>query len=67
MQLRAFEQAFEIDLFTVQDALTIPMNIPLGLAIVDWIRESDSPTMAHHHDFHWERDHFGGGGVPPYI
>lgn len=65
--LEAFEREFRLDLVIVENALTIPMQVPLGLAIADWIRESAIPTIAHHHDFHWERDRFGGEGVRPYL
>jgi glycosyltransferase involved in cell wall biosynthesis len=34
------------------------MNIPLGLAITEFIAETGIPTIAHHHDFYWERDRF---------
>jgi len=49
---------YEIDLIIPENALTIPMNIPLGLAITELIAETCIPTIAHHHDFYWERDRF---------
>jgi glycosyltransferase involved in cell wall biosynthesis len=53
-----FSQEYNIDLIIPQNALTIPMNIPLGLAISEFIAETNFPTIAHHHDFSWERDRF---------
>ena len=38
-----------------ENALSIPMNLPLGLALTDVIAETNLPTIAHHHDFAWER------------
>ena len=38
--------------------MAIPVNIPLGLAIAEFIVETGVPTIAHHHDFFWERDRF---------
>ncbi len=53
-----FIKKFDIDLIIPENALTIPMNIPLGLAITELINETGIPTIAHHHDFFWERDRF---------
>jgi mannosylglucosylglycerate synthase len=57
-QLYAFIQRFGIDLLVVQNALAIPMNIPLGIALTELIAETSIPTIAHHHDFFWERKRF---------
>lgn len=46
------------DLLVPQNALAIPMNIPLGLAVTEVIAETAIPVIAHHHDFAWERDRF---------
>lgn len=53
-----FCERFDIDLIIPENALTIPMNIPLGMAITEFIAETNMPTIAHHHDFYWERDRF---------
>ena len=50
-----------------QNALTIPIHIPLGLAITEVIAETNIPTIAHHHDFHWERDRFMNNCVADYL
>jgi len=39
----------------VENALSIPMNIPLGLALTEVIIERGIPSIGHHHDFAWER------------
>jgi glycosyltransferase involved in cell wall biosynthesis len=57
-QLRAFIDTFRIDTLVVENALSIPMNIPLAMALTEVIRETDLPTIAHHHDFSWERRRF---------
>ncbi len=59
-RLENFISQFSIDLIIAQNALTIPMHLPLGLALRDVIEEKSLPAIAHHHDFHWERDRFGG-------
>jgi glycosyltransferase involved in cell wall biosynthesis len=56
--LYEFKQKFDIDLLMPENALAIPMNIPLGLAITEFVAETGIPTIAHHHDFSWERDRF---------
>lgn len=58
-----FVKLFEIDLMIVQNALSIPMNVPLGVALMEFIAETGIPTIAHHHDFCWERSRFLENGV----
>lgn len=58
-----FVERFEIEILIAQNSLTIPMNIPLGLALTTFIAETGFPTIAHHHDFYWERDRFSVNGV----
>ena len=57
-QLYKFIEKFNLDLLVPENALTIPLNIPLGIAITEVISETAMPTIAHHHDFFWERQHF---------
>jgi glycosyltransferase involved in cell wall biosynthesis len=57
-QLYYFVRQFSVDVLITQNALAIPMNIPLGLALADFIAETGIPTIAHHHDFFWERKRF---------
>jgi glycosyltransferase involved in cell wall biosynthesis len=63
-ELRRFLEAREIDVLVVENASTIPLNLPLGLAISEVIAETAIPTIAHHHDFHWERQRFLVNHVP---
>ena len=53
-----FVEQFDIDVLVVENALCIPMHIPLGIALTHFIAETAFPTIAHHHDFYWERDRF---------
>jgi glycosyltransferase involved in cell wall biosynthesis len=50
--------ALNVDGIIVENALTIPMNVPLGIALVQSILENQIPCLAHHHDFRWERERF---------
>ena len=58
--LRDFIEQSALDMILVENALTIPMNLPLGLALSALIEELGIPTIAHHHDFYWERKRFRG-------
>ncbi|MEQ9379504.1 MAG: glycosyltransferase family 4 protein [Pirellulales bacterium] len=66
-ELYAAIKALELELLIVENALTIPMNIPLGLALVEVIMESGIPCIAHHHDFVWERERFLLNSVEDYL
>ena len=66
-RLYNFLLQFDIELMIVENALTIPLNIPLGLALSEIIAETEIPTIAHHHDFYWERERFSINGVNDYL
>lgn len=66
-QLYQYIARFDIDLLIPENALTIPLNIPLGLAITEVIAETGLPTIAHHHDFFWERRQFKTNCVWDYL
>ena len=57
-QLRQAVSALGVGALIVENALTIPMNLPLGMALVAEIQEQGIPCVAHHHDFYWERERF---------
>lgn len=66
-QLYEFARRFELEIIIVENALTIPLNLPLGLALTEFIAETGFPTIAHHHDFHWERQRFQVNCVSDYL
>ena len=66
-QLKEFIRKFNIDLLVAQNVLTIPMHIPLGIALTELIAETGIPTIAHHHDFYWERTRFAVNAVGDYL
>ncbi len=49
---------FNLDLLIPENTLTIPLHIPLALALTEVIAETNIPVIAHHHDFFWERKRF---------
>jgi glycosyltransferase involved in cell wall biosynthesis len=58
---------FGIDVLIAENCVTIPMNIPLGLAVVETMMEKPIACIAHHHDFVWERDRFLYNAVEDYL
>jgi glycosyltransferase involved in cell wall biosynthesis len=56
--ISAYVRDFQLELLIVENALAIPMNVPLGLALTEYIAETGMPAIAHHHDFFWERKRF---------
>jgi len=66
-QLHRFVEKFDLDLLVAQNALTIPMNIPLGMALTEIIAETRLPAIAHHHDFYWERTRYAVNAVGDYL
>jgi mannosylglucosylglycerate synthase len=62
-----FVDAFSIDILVVENALCLPMHIPLGVALTQFIAETEMPTIAHHHDFYWERARFSVNAVNDFL
>ena len=58
---------FGLELIIAENCLTIPMNIPLGLAVVEVVMETGVGCIAHHHDFVWERERFLVNAVDDYL
>ena len=65
--LHDFIERFSLDVLIAENTLSIPLNIPLGLAITEVIAETRIATIAHHHDFTWERKRFMVGCVSDYL
>lgn len=65
--LYRFIDQFHIDMLVAENCLTIPLNIPLGIALTELIAESGIKTIAHHHDFYWERQHFMVNAAGEYL
>lgn len=64
VSLSRFVDEFSVDAFMIQNALAIPMQLPLGMAITNLVAASGIRTIAHHHDFSWERPRFDDCAVP---
>ncbi len=66
-QLYRFKERFDPQVLIVENALSLPMNVPLGLAISEFIAETDIRTIAHHHDFTWERQRYAVTAADDYL
>ncbi len=66
-ELERFHERFGFEFLVVQNALAIPMNVPLGLALTEFIAENDVAVIAHHHDFYWERQRFHSDAASDYL
>jgi glycosyltransferase involved in cell wall biosynthesis len=62
-----YRDRFALDILVLQNVLTIPMHIPLGIAVTEFLLETQMPAIAHHHDFHWERQRFQISAVEDYL
>ena len=65
--LYRFVDQYDLDILIPQNALTIPMHVPLGIAITEFLAETQMPAIAHHHDFFWERTRFSISAVRDYL
>jgi glycosyltransferase involved in cell wall biosynthesis len=65
--LYQFVDRYQIDVLVPENALTIPMHVPLAVAITEFMLETGIPAIAHHHDFYWERVRFSINAVPDYL
>jgi glycosyltransferase involved in cell wall biosynthesis len=43
------------------------MHVPLGIAVTEFLAETQIPSIAHHHDFYWERPRFSLGAIKDYL
>ena len=66
-KIHEFINTFDLDLLIAENVLSIPMHVPLGLALTEAVAETQIPTIAHHHDFHWERIRFSVNAVNDYL
>ncbi len=65
--LYEFVARFDISVLIVQNAVTIPMHVPLGVAVTEFLLETEIPAIAHHHDFYWERSRFQNSAALDYL
>lgn len=62
-----FQTRFDLDILVAENVLAIPMHVPLGLAITEFVAETSIPTIGHHHDFSWERTRYSLNAAEDYL
>ena len=65
--LHRFAEEYQIELVIPQNVLSIPMHVPLGIAVTEFLMETGLPAISHHHDFFWERVRFSVSGIQDYL
>ena len=65
--LYEFVRHFEIDVIIAENIFSIPMHIPLAMALTETLAETQIPAIAHHHDFYWERARYSVNAVGDYL
>ncbi len=63
-EIVSFLTDFRIEHVIVQNAFATPMHLPLAIAIHNAVESLGLPTLAHSHDYYWERTRFSSSRVP---
>ncbi len=53
-----FIRRFDINILIIENAVSLPMHITLGMAVTELLAETHIAAIAHHHDLPWERARF---------
>jgi len=65
--LYEFVRRYDLGILIFENVLSIPMHVPLGVAITQLTSETHLPVIAHHHDFYWERTRFSVNAVNDFL
>ncbi len=65
--VKRFIDEFAIDVLIPQNLFSYPLNIPLTVALTELVAERSIQTIAHHHDFYWERKSYLVNSVWDYL
>jgi glycosyltransferase involved in cell wall biosynthesis len=57
-EILAYVRKHDIHFLSIENAMAIPLNLPLGVALQEISEETGIPIIARHHDFYWERKYF---------
>lgn len=66
-EIYRFLDRFQIEVVIPENILSLPMHVPLGLAMTEVLAETGLPAIAHHHDFTWERERYVLSAVNDYL
>ena len=62
-----FVEKHQIQVVVPENCLSLPMHLPLAIALTEFLAETHMPAILHHHDFYWERTRFAITGVQDYL
>jgi glycosyltransferase involved in cell wall biosynthesis len=65
--LGEFIRSNRLDVIIIENALAIPMNLPLGVCLSNLIAELGINAIAHHHDFYWERQRYQANAILDFL
>lgn len=65
--LHQFVAQYELGMLIIENASSIPMHVPLGAAIAEFLVERPLPVIGHHHDFYWERSRYNIHAASDYL
>ncbi len=65
--LYEFKETFNLHALIAENVLSLPMNIPLGIALTELVAETETPVIGHHHDFTWERSRYAVHAASDYL
>jgi len=57
-KLIKFIENEDIDLLVPNNIWSLGWGLPAGIAFAEAVKKTKTPCIAHHHDFHWERDRY---------
>jgi glycosyltransferase involved in cell wall biosynthesis len=61
--LQDFVDEFQVDVLVAENVFANPLNLPLSMALRRVVAETGIATIAHNHDFYWERERFSPTSV----
>jgi glycosyltransferase involved in cell wall biosynthesis len=64
IKLEAFVEDFGPALLVIPDVLSVPVNVPLAVALNEVLTETGIPAIARHHSFYWQYDRYLAHRIP---
>jgi hypothetical protein len=65
--LYQFIKTFDVNVLIIENAFSMPNNLPLGLALSELVAETNLPAIAHHHELHWWHERFMHSTAEDYL
>jgi len=62
-----FVARYDIKILILENVFAIPMHVPMGVALTEFLAETRLPAIGHHHDFYWERTRYSVNAVSDFL